>query len=74
MGLIAMVEFEKAPVTLLAVTTVKVWPTVGVNPFTNAAVSVPPKLAAPVIFSWLNCVPTVVPPMDTFIVPVESWV
>jgi len=45
--LIAMVEFENVPATLLAVNTVKVWPTVGVKPFTKAAVSVPPRLAAP---------------------------
>jgi len=45
--LIAMVEFENVPATLLAVNTVKVWPAVGVKPFTKAAVSVPPRLAAP---------------------------
>ena len=33
--------------TLLAVNTVKVWPTVGVKPVTNAAVRVPPRLAVP---------------------------
>src|SRR5258708_18411879 len=38
--LIAMVELENVPATLLAVNTVKVWPTVGVKPFTNAAVTV----------------------------------
>jgi hypothetical protein len=43
----AMVEFKNVPATLLAVNTVKVWPTVGVKPFTNAAVSVPPRLAVP---------------------------
>jgi len=69
-----MVELENVPATLLAVSTVQVWPTVGVNPLISPAVSVPPRLAAPVILSWLYCVPTVVPPMETFIVPVESCV
>jgi hypothetical protein len=46
-GLMAMVEFENVPVTLLAVNTVKVWPTVGVKPLTSAAVRVPPRLAPP---------------------------
>ncbi len=46
-ALMAIVEFENVPVTLLAVNTVKVWPTVGAKPLTNAAVSVPPRLAEP---------------------------
>jgi hypothetical protein len=45
--LIAMVEFKNVLATLLAVNTVKVWPTVGVKPLTTAAVSVPPRLAVP---------------------------
>src|ERR1700724_1411424 len=49
--LMAMVEFENVPATLLAVNTVKLWPTVGVKPFTKAAVSVPPRLATPVTCS-----------------------
>src|SRR5260370_33169033 len=46
-GLMAMVEFETVPVTLLAVKTVKVCHTVGVKPLTSTSVSVPPRLAAP---------------------------
>ena len=45
--LMAMVEFENVPATLLAVRTVNLWPTVGAKPLTNAAVSVPPRLATP---------------------------
>jgi hypothetical protein len=47
--LMAIVELENVPVMLAAFRTVKVCPTEGVKALTRAAVSVPPKLAAPVI-------------------------
>ena len=68
----AIVELENVPVMLAAFRAVKIWPTAGVKALTRAAVSVPPKLAAPVTCSWLYCVPTVVPPTETFMAPVES--
>ena len=51
--LIAIVEFVKVPEMVLAVKMVKVCPMVGVKPLTNAAVNVPPRLAVPVMESWL---------------------
>lgn len=72
--LIAIVEFVNVPLTLDAVRMVNTCPAVGVNLFTKAAVSVPPRLAAPEICSWLNCVPSFVPPIETFIVPVDNCV
>ena len=72
--LIAMVEFENVPVMLAAFSTVKVWPIVGVKELIYPTVNVPPRLAVPVICSWLYFVPTVVPPMETFMVPEDNCV
>ena len=72
--LIAMVELVNVPEMLCALRIVNVCPIVGVKELTSPTVSVPPKLAVPVTFSWLYCVPTVVPPIETFNEPLESCV
>jgi hypothetical protein len=70
----AIVELEKAPLMLDAVSTVKVEPMVGVKPLARETVRVPAKVAALLTCSWLYCVPTVVPPMKVFMEAVESCV
>jgi hypothetical protein len=72
--LIAIVELENEPLMLDAVSTVKVEPTVGVNPLANATVSVPARVAVPLTCNWLYPVPTVVPPMKAFTEAVASCV
>src|SRR5579863_3080830 len=71
-----MVVFENVPVTLLAVSTVKVCPAFKLDTNVDATVKfmVPAKDAAPVTFTWLNPVPAAVPPTNPVMVPVASCV
>jgi hypothetical protein len=70
----AIVALENVPVTLAAVKTVKVDPTVGVKPLASVTVRVPAKLTVPLTCNWLYCVPTVVPPMKELMAALDSCV
>ena len=65
---------ENVPVTDPAFRTSNVVPTVGIKPLIMLRLSVPFKLAAPLMFSWSYFVPAVVPPIEISRTPLEFCV